>query len=565
MSRKLRAVASPFVIAAPAGTRVRTRLKVAASDEAVLRAVGSQLGSLAGRDLRDRIREGRLDVKGRAVSRRERKRGLTPQSSSRWAGSITRATEDQVQLATRCLTADQASLRSRARRIEARLAVPAGTRAGRARGYATQAERYQKQRRLQALKARLGQAERQLAGGQVPVVRGGKRLLGARHNLEEAGLTGVQWRDRWEAKRLFLTADGEKDKYLGNETIKWNPDGQWLELKLPAPLAHLANRPFGRYRLSCPVGFSYRGDETAAQAESGAIRYDISLDPAKGRWYLDASWKTTPAPAASLEELRAAPVLAVDLNHGFLAAWVITPDGNPAGEPITVPLVLSGLPTTRRDGLVRAAISELISIAKEHGCRAIAIENLNFDEARTDGREKSGGRPSRGKRGRSFRRLVAGLPTGRFRDRLTQMTRNKGLAVIAADPAYTSRWGKEHWLTPLREQDPTVSGHHAAAVVIGRRAQGHKARRRAGMTLPRPEDRRARATPGVPAAERATREGGTSKATRQPPQRWRQTGHAERGHPPDQAAQDHSGPPDSTHYLLLSHLGTVAAVCPGVS
>ena len=54
-------------------------------------------------------------------------------------------------------------------------------------------------------------------------------------------------------------------------------------MKLPAPLAHLANRPHGRYRLSCPVEFAYRGGEAAAQAASGAVRYDISLDPAKGR------------------------------------------------------------------------------------------------------------------------------------------------------------------------------------------------------------------------------------------------------------------------------------------
>jgi hypothetical protein len=37
-------------------------------------------------------------------------------------------------------------------------------------------------------------------------------------------------------------------------------------MKLPAPLAHLANRPHGRYRLSCPVEFTCRGDEVAAQA-----------------------------------------------------------------------------------------------------------------------------------------------------------------------------------------------------------------------------------------------------------------------------------------------------------
>ena len=89
-------------------------------------------------------------------------------------------------------------------------------------------------------------------------------------------LTQAQWRRGWESARLFLTADGEKDKAWGNETIRWNPDAGWLEIKLPAPLAHLSNRPHGRYRLSAPAGFSYRGDEVAGQAATGAVRYDIS-------------------------------------------------------------------------------------------------------------------------------------------------------------------------------------------------------------------------------------------------------------------------------------------------
>ena len=62
----LRPIAGPFVAAAPAGTGVRTRLRVSPQDEAVLWAAGTQLGSLAGRDLAARCAEGRLDAKGRA-------------------------------------------------------------------------------------------------------------------------------------------------------------------------------------------------------------------------------------------------------------------------------------------------------------------------------------------------------------------------------------------------------------------------------------------------------------------------------------------------------------------
>jgi IS605 OrfB family transposase len=385
----------------------------------------------------------------------------------------------------------------------------------------------------------------------VSVVRGGKALLRTRNNLGEAGLTQARWRQQWESARLFLTADGEKDKAWGNETIRWHPDEGWLEIKLPAPLAHLANRPHGRYRLSCPVEFSYRGDEVAAQAATGAIRYDITCHPARGRWYIDASWKAAPAPAPSLDELRASPVVAIDVNAGHLATAVIAPDGNILGAPATIALPLAGLPSATRDGHLRAAITSIIATAAEHGARAIVIEDLDFAAARAEGRERAGSRPSRGSRGRAFRRAVAGIPTARLRDRLVQMAANAGLSVIVIDPAYTSRWAAEHWLRPLRNHHPKTTGHHAAALVIGRRGLGHRARRRAtgNQTAPEEAARPAQARPRTtPATRTAPRKPATPPGPRQPP--GTKTRRPHRTTAGNQAAHDRSGPPPTQDYVL---------------
>ncbi len=145
---------------------------------------------------------------------------------------------------------------------------------------------------------------------------------------------------------------------------------------------------------------------------------------------------------------------------------------------MTIPLALAGLPQATRDGHLRAAISGVLELARSRGVRAVAIEDLGFADARATGRETLG----RGRRGKRLRRVIVGIPTGRFRDRLTQMAHHLGLWVVAEDPAYTSRWGRQHWLTPLQQKTGTtaVTVHHAAAVVIGRRALGLGARRRAG-------------------------------------------------------------------------------------
>src|SRR6266702_1585661 len=494
MARRLREIAAPFVAAGPAGARVRTRLRLSDCDAEVMSALGGRRIIKTETDLARRCAQGRLGARERAGSWRLRKQGLTASSSPRWAGAITRSSEDAFQLAARNLDAERASLQARITAITARLAVPAGHKHGRTRGYGTQAERFEKQRRLQALRHRLAEAESRSQAGQVSVCRGGRRLARSRHQLAAAGLSLPGWRDRWQAARLFLCADGEADKAWGNETIRWHPAQRWLEVKLPAPLAHLANRPHGRYRLCCPVTFAYRGQEVAAQASTGAVRYDISFNPARGRWYLDASWKLPQAPAPGLGELRQGRVLAADLNAGHLAAQVLDRSGNPAGKPHTIGLELAGLPAATRDARVRAAVSALLDLARAGACAAVAIENLDFTDARQRGRERIGRRPARGAAGRRFRRLVAGIPTARFRYRLAQMSSKEDIAVLAVDPAYTSTWGAQHWLAALKQASPQASGHHAAAVVIGRRALGQRARRRGGCDWTRPEDRRQRAT-----------------------------------------------------------------------
>jgi len=548
----LREIAEPFAVAPRAGARVRTRLRVCGDDAAVLREVGGYLGSLASADLAARCAEGSLDAEQRARSRQVRKQELTAKSSSRWAGALTRTSEDAYQLACRNLLAERRCLLARITRIQTRLAVPAGKRAGRVRGYPTPAERHAKTIRVQAFRTRLADVEQQLESGRVSVCRGGKALMHRRNNLADAGLSEAQWRAQWESARLFLTADGEKDKTWGNETIRWNPDQDWLEIRLPAPLARLANRPHGRYRLSVPVQFGYRGGDVAAQAATGAVRYDISYDPARGRWYLDASWKTPATEPITLAQARQGTVVAVDLNAGHLAVAVLTPDGNQAGTPYTIGLPLAGLPAGTRDGRLRAAITRILATAREHRASAVVIENLDFAGARDQGRERAGRRPCRGRRGRAFRRQVAGLPTARFRDRLTGMASNAGLAVLAVDPAYTSRWAAQHWLAPLQRHHPELTGHHAAALVIGRRGLGLRARRRASGNLPAPEDaaRSTQARSGThPKTGTGTRRPATRTDPRQPP--GTKTARPRRSTAGDQATQDRPGPPARQDPLLL--------------
>src|SRR5919204_1470756 len=108
----MRRVAAPFVVAPPWGARIRTRLRVSAADERVLRQVGAQLGRLAGQDLCWRCRLGPGDDQ-----RSIRKQALTGACSSRWAGAITRTSNDQWQRGFKNLLDTRAGLQRAARTL----------------------------------------------------------------------------------------------------------------------------------------------------------------------------------------------------------------------------------------------------------------------------------------------------------------------------------------------------------------------------------------------------------------------------------------------------------------
>ncbi|MFJ2099806.1 IS200/IS605 family accessory protein TnpB-related protein [Streptomyces anulatus] len=475
----VRVLAVPFVVPGPSGVAVRGRLKhLAPEDERVLRAVGEHQGALASRDLKVRCAQGLAHGAGTWAAR---KRGLTKVSSSRIAGAITKATHDQWALTRRGQAAHIRSLETGIRTLRHRLSLPLGAKGTKraAGGYRSKEEWFRKSRRLKALEARRTAVVKDWHAGRVRVVRGGKRLLNTRHHLAEAGLTKEQWRGRWEAERWFLAADGESGKRFGNETIRVTPTGQ-VSIKLPAPLAHLANTRHGRYTLTATVAFAHRGTEWADRiAGNRAVAYRIHLDTVRVRWYLTASWQRPLVRAVPWEAARAGGVIGVDTNADHFAAYRLDQHGNPVGEPHRFTYDLSGT-THHRDAQIRHALTRLLQWAKQAGVTGIGIEDLDFSTEKS--REKHGRR-------KRFRQLVSGIPTGKLKARLVSMAAEQGLAIIAVDPAYTSMWGGQHWQKPLTTPHRKMSRHDAAGIAIGRRALGHPIRRR---TAPPPHDRRDR-------------------------------------------------------------------------
>ncbi len=523
MKGKLRPIADPFVVAAPSGTHARTRLRPTVFEETVISEVGGVLGSLLRKDVAGLC----ADPTG-VKNRKERKQLLTASTSSRWAGSITAAAQKQYGFSLDALFRERDMLRAASGAITKRLKQPVGVEPEKngkktVRGYRDASEWFQKKRRLVALEARLVDVEKRCTERKPRVVVGGKVLLRKRSNLEDANLTAGEWRGKWDTKRSFLTAVGESGKTGGNETIRVSEDGT-VTIKLPTVLA--VKHGMTHLVLENKISFeTHRGVEWLTRVEvNKSLTYTVTKDPAKNRTYLDVSWGLAETLTPTVEQLGSQRRIGVDLNADHIAAHVVDRYGNPTGEAITIPLHLTGIPATTRDAHLRHAISTLINYALEHNITVVAIENLNFTDARDTGRETMG----RAKRGKTFRTTVAGIPTAQFRDRLAAMAATLGLWIIAVDPAYTFKWGAQHWGAKTQTSTETPrTRHHAAAVAIGRRSNKQPIRRR----KPRPRVRQ-RTNTGFQGLTTRCRPTSTTRTVTPPPRLERGRSRDTSGHDP---------------------------------
>ncbi len=204
MSIRVRHPIGPPVQAAAVTTlRIRTRLRVSDADRAVIVALGAHLGRLARADLAKRSRAG-LDHSEKVWA--ERKRALTKESSSRWAGAITKASNDAYATARRNQLRQQADLSRAIATLEEKIELPCHSAKERGElrasqpgrklkfGYRSEWELAMKRQRLQHLQARKTRLDRDVKAGRVHITRGGKRLLRNRLHLDQAGITKEQWR-----------------------------------------------------------------------------------------------------------------------------------------------------------------------------------------------------------------------------------------------------------------------------------------------------------------------------------------------------------------------------------
>ena len=486
------------------------------------------------------------------LGRAERKRGLTVPTTGRWASAVTRRVadmwergmENMVDLRDR----DAAEIHTIRQRMKAEPQAGApkqrrkktvsrqpvyetvdGARRKKAaryrrkahRPYPTKQIKEQKNLRVQKLESRHAATVRKLAEGRPSIVVGGKKLANRRHDLDaEPAMTREEWSQAWKMARLFLTADGDSGYTGGNQTIKVVPDDRAgaapdhykIVMRLPNGLKHLSNTASSVPTYEFAASIQWKNKRLVSvwkrrMLHRQSVGYTIKW--VDGRWRIHCLWADDPPAAddvATLEQLRGAGALGVDFNADHFACAVLDNHGNAVGAPAQFPFVLEGT-TARRLGLLAAATKEMLDHAEEHGCKVPVVENLGFRDLKQTGRERGGF----GKKGKQYRKMLHNFPTAEFKSLLASMVSNRDAfdGLIVVDPAYTTKWGRQHWVKHFNNsRRGDWSGHDAASYVIGRRGLGHGSKRRCGKGSPKQSIRRRQSRVAHPMTARTSSSAG---------------------------------------------------------
>lgn len=289
-----------------------------------------------------------------------------------------------------------------------------------------------KKRRLDILKGRLSACQRELAAGRPRICFGGRSLL----RSEELW----KWKLRRES-RIFLV--GSKDESFGNQSCQWFNDS--LQIRLPD----------GKFATLSGVKFRY-GQERLLAAVATTNNQAISwllFRADDGLWHAHATITEAPTPVkTSVKD----GVVAIDVNIDHLAVTIVDRYGNPTSR-LNLGFPDFGTSSGEAAVIIGDSVKALCFLASSHGY-GVACEDLEFSKKKASLREQ----------GKNHARRLSGWSYAKFFKVLEARCHRDGIALAKVKPHFTSIIGKFKYAACR-----AMSTHHAAALAIGRLAQGY--------------------------------------------------------------------------------------------
>lgn len=232
---------------------------------------------------------------------------------------------------------------------------------------------------------------------------------------------------------------GSKDESFGNQVSQWN--GNKITFRVPKCL----ESRFGK-TVSSEVGNF--GRNINRLPECGAKTWHFYRKSEK--WVIAVQF--TPKPVNQVSRNRMYGCIGIDMNPGSIGWAYVDTEGNLKAKG-QIPLQM-GLPNGKQQAQIVYACLQLATKATECECPVIC-EELDFSTKKE----------SLGEKGRKYARMLSGWAYSEFYKQLSSILSNRGIELIAVNPAYSSIIGLVKYLKMYG-----LASDESAALVIARRA-----------------------------------------------------------------------------------------------
>ena len=317
--------------------------------------------------------------------------------------------------------------------------------------------RHQKKRRLALLEQKLQHQQQDRQDGRVRLCFGSKKLFRAQFSLEDNGYSShEEWQSDWQSVRnsqFFVL--GSKDETAGCQgcVATVTEDGSIsLRLRLPNALKEKytvipgLHFEHGHEAIVASIGRNLSADKNDWQA--------ISYRFLKG----DKGWRvfvTVSLSGVAIRSHKDTGVIGVDINADHLAVTETNRFGNPV-EFFSVPCMTYGKTAEQRKAIIGDTVKQVMAFVVEKK-KPVVIEKLDFRKKKSALEKQSP----------KYARMLSSLAYTQIQTVIRARAFDAGIEGREVNPAYTSVIGEYKFKNRYG-----MSGHNAAALVIGRRSMG---------------------------------------------------------------------------------------------
>jgi len=333
---------------------------------------------------------------------------------------------------------------------------------------------FRKRRRLNRLKQKLTNHEKDRANGVVRLCFGTRKLFRSQFHLDQAGYPDhASWKKEWQdARNTIFFLLGSKDETAGNQTCAatiQQDDKLTLRLRLPNAL----HAQYGKYAHIPDLFFNYghqnilnvlydcqqrnqllKEKNPSFKHHGQPISYRFKRDKKGWRLFVSITLEE-PAWVTHIQN----GVIGVDINTDHLAIVETDRFGNPI-DTQNIPLFLYGKNTQQNLAIIGDACATLIDIAHTKQ-KDIIIEKLDFQTKKANLKALNS-RFARTLSSFAYNSIIRTIKSRAFRN---------GVHIHEVNPAFTSIIGRVKFAGRYGLTD-----HQAAALCIGRRYLGFSER-----------------------------------------------------------------------------------------